>query len=152
MTSPISITVTKKSKQVLIDVKHMNRHMKKGAKEAMHDIGVIVGRENKRVLTTGVRTGRVYMIKGVAHKASAPGEPAASRTGRLHKSYDYRVASWNTMRVGEEAPYAGYLENGTRRMGGRTGARIHLLKAINNVSGKAVRLFYKKTKKHMRVK
>lgn len=148
MTSPISIKVTKKSKQVLVDIKNMNRHMKKGAKEAMHDIGKIVGDENKRVLTTGVRTGRVYIIKGVRHKASAPGEPAASRTGRLHKSYDYRVASWNTMRVGEQADYAKYLEDGTRRML----PRPHLIKAINNVSGKAVRLFYDKTKEHMRVR
>lgn len=148
MSSPISIKVTKKSKKVMVDVKHMNRRMKKGAREAMHDIGVIVGRENKRILTTGIRTGRVYMIKGVAHKASSKGEPPASRTGRLHKSYDYRVASWNTMRVGEQAPYAGYLENGTRRML----PRPHLIKAINNVSGKAVRLFYEKTKEHMKVK
>lgn len=152
MTSPISIKVTKKSKSVLIDLKYMNRRMKKGAKEAMHDIGVVVGRENKRIQTSGARTGRVYMIKGKRHKASAPGEPPKKRTGRLYKSYDYRVSSWHTMRVGEEAPYAKYLEDGTRRMGGRRGARVHLLKAINKKSGDAVRLFYQKTKAHMRVK
>lgn len=145
MTSPISIKATKRTKSVLIDVKYMNRRMKKGAREALHDIGVIVGRENKRIQTTGVRTGRVYMIKGRAHKASAKGEPPASRTGRLHRSYDYRVSSWHTMRVGEQADYARFLEDKPLH-------RPHVIKAINNVSGQAVRLFYEKTKEHMKVK
>lgn len=147
MTSPISVKVTKKSKSVLIDLSNMGGNLKKGAREALYDIGDIVGRENKRILTTGARTGRIYSFRGESHQASADGEAPASRTGRLYKSYDYRVASWHTMRVGEEADYAKYLEDGTRRMR----PRPHLIRAINNKSGDAVRLLYQRTRETMKV-
>lgn len=137
----IKITVHKKSKSILLDVPRQTRKHKKAIGHALHEIGVIVGRENKRIITTGARTGRVYRIRGIDHQAGAPGEPPANRTGRLYKSYDYKVAGWHTMKVGEEAPYALFLEDGTRRMGGRLGARQHLIKAINNKSGDAVRIF-----------
>ena len=143
----IKVSVHKKSKSVLLDVPRQTRKRKKGIGHALHEIGVLVGRENKKIITTGKRTGRTYTIRGKRHVASAPGEAPANRTGRLVKSYDYKVSGWHTMKVGEEAPYAKFLEDGTRPMGGRMGARQHLIKAVNNKSGDSVRAFYRYGKK-----
>lgn len=148
----IKISVHKKSKSILLDVPRQTKKHKKAIGKALHEIGLIVGRENKRIITTGARTGRVYRIRGVDHQASAPAEAPASRTGRLVKSYDYKVSGWHTMKVGESAPYAKFLEDGTRPMGGRLGARQHLIKAINNKSGDSVRAFYRYGKREIGAK
>lgn len=137
----ISVKVDKRSQRVLLKIGKLDRDLKKALPSALHEIGSIVGRENKRIITTGKRSGRFYGT----HQASAEGEAPSSRTGALAKSYDYRVSSWHSMVVGESVPYAKFLEDGTRKMGGRTGARQHLIKAINNKSGDAVRILYKYT-------
>lgn len=134
----ISVKVTPKTKTVLLNLENAPKIHKRGIKKSLHEIGVLVGRENKRIITTGVRTGRVYRFRGQSHRASAPHEAPANRTGRLVKSYDYRVSGWREMRVGEDAPYAKFLEDGTKKMR----RRQHLIRAINNVSGDAVRILY----------
>ena len=134
----ITVTVTPKTKSVVANISKQHKLHKKAIKPALHEIGEIVLRENKRLITTGKRTGRRYNIAGRTHIASAFGEPPANRTGRLVKSGSYRVASWNSMIVGESASYAKFLEQGTRFMK----PRQHLILAINNKSGDAVRIFY----------
>lgn len=135
----ISVTVNKRAQKILIDIPKHPRKLRKSTKLALHEIGLIVGRENKKLITTGKRTGRTYVISGRNHIASAFGEPPANMTGKLHKSYDYRVSSWHTMVVGEGANYANFLEQGTRFMK----PRQHLIRAINNKSGDAVRIFFR---------
>jgi len=63
---------------------------------------------------TGPRSGRVYRLGGRPHRASAPGEPPADRSGRLMRSLVV-VAD----RLASTAPYARYLEHGTARMAPR---------------------------------
>ena len=77
----------------------------------------IVG-ELKRVVTTGTRTGRTYMFRGRQHRASAPGEPPANRTGKLANSFNYRARP-RELRVGAEAFYAKWLDKGTKKMAAR---------------------------------
>lgn len=135
----ITVTVDKRSKKIIANLGNQEKLLKKSIKPALHEIGTIIGRENKHLITTGKRTGRVYNVSGRRHVASAFGEAPAKITGRLHKSYDYRVASWHTMILGEGADYAKFLEEGTRKMK----PRQHLIRAINNKSGDAVRIFYR---------
>ena len=143
----ISIKATKKTKTVLVDAGKHSKRLKKSTRLAMHEIGLIVGRENKRIITTGKRTGRVYSVAGRSHTASSPREAPASITGRLHKSYEYRVSSWHTMVVGESADYAKFLEDGTRNVR----PRQHLIRAINNKSADAVRIFYTYGKRGLKI-
>ena len=69
------------------------------------------------------RTGRVYIIRGITHQASAPGEPPAPFSGDLRKSIGHEFfedagAVWGE--VGTTWPYAailefgGYTHNGAR--------------------------------------
>lgn len=132
------IYTNKRSKRVLVKFnKHEELH-KQGIENALEDLGDIVGRENERIITTGARTGRLYRFNGRDHRASAPGQAPANRTGRLHKSYTYEAHGWQTMTIGEEADYAGFLENGTRRMA----PRPHLIVAINATAAQAIELMY----------
>lgn len=81
-------------------------------------------------MLVGERYGREYRIPGSnrTYRASRPGEPPATATGRLRSSYRFRVTGGGTHLVGEVGSpldYAVYLENGTRRMA----PRPHLLPA-----------------------
>ena len=126
----ITVAVHKHSKQVLIEVPdHLEKH-RKGMELALHEIGTEVVAETRRLIENGNKTGRVYSMIGRTHQASAAGEAPASLTGRLARSGDYKVSGFDFMRVGETAPYAKFLEDGTKNMA----PRPHLLKAANNTA------------------
>jgi hypothetical protein len=67
---------------------------------------------------TGDRTGRVYKRPGTkaTYRASRPGEPPASVTGRLRTSYRVRVLSDTEAEVGSALPQSLALEKGTSRV------------------------------------
>ena len=121
----ITVKASKRAREVLIDIpKHLYKH-RVGLENALYEIGADVIRETKRFIINGPKTGRVYG----RHQASAPGEPPATRTGRLARSGDFKVRNWQEMTVGETAEYADFLENGTR---GRIAPRPHLIRAVNS--------------------
>ena len=67
---------------------------------------------------TTPKHGRTYYRRGKVHRASAPGEYPAKDTGLLRGSEDFDVGSDRVV-VGNTAPYAGFLRNGTSRMARR---------------------------------
>lgn len=102
--------------------------------KAMEIAGFLVeGRAKELVLTPGsgsVYTTRFYTdARGVVHptghrpphRASAPGEPPASDTGRLLSSIGHRIRVEDTLvaQVFADARYATYLELGTSKMAPR---------------------------------
>jgi hypothetical protein len=99
---------------------HILNALKKHGKEINIDLIRIVG--------SGSRTGRVYSNFGRKYstspktiQASAPGEPPASRTGRLKKSFKYETSPLQLV-VGnfafsdKGAAYPLMLETGTAKM------------------------------------
>ena len=63
------------------------------------------------------KSGRVYRRRGVEHRASGPGEPPASDTGRLLASHRVEVSAESLWaRVMFSTRYAVYLELGTFKM------------------------------------
>lgn len=100
---------------------------------AWKEVGVIVTEKLRYMIRNGPRTGRVYTFRGRKHQASAPGEVPANRTGRLAESVGYLASGHDDLTVGEEAEYAGYLENGTHNRDGslRMAPRPHLSVAVN---------------------
>lgn len=126
------VKISPKAREVMIKIpKHLMVHQN-ALRLALHEIGKDVNRETQRLIRTGQRTGRIYIIRGQRHQASAPGEPPANLTGKLAKSNEYKVSGWSTMEVGETAPYAGYLEYGTKK--GKIKPRPHLIVAVNNLA------------------
>jgi hypothetical protein len=92
--------------------------------------GVVMGTEmllteGNRLITEGPKTGRIYRRRGIAHQASAPGEPPATDTGHLVQSgrteFDFDnlsgTANWST-------EYAAKLELGTARIAPRPYASV----------------------------
>lgn len=126
----IAIRISKKSRRVIAEIKRHDQYFRSGIRKALHEIGKEVVKEDRRLITVGPKTGRVYLIKGRFHQASAPGEAPANLTGRLKNSASYVVHSEYKMEVGESAPYAKFLEDGTSKMD----PRPHLIKAVENTS------------------
>lgn len=65
---------------------------------------------------TGPRTGRIYIIGGITHQASAPGEPPAAFSGNLRRSITHTDVMWDgdeaSAEVGSSAIQARILEWG----------------------------------------
>jgi HK97 gp10 family phage protein len=96
---------------------------------AWKEVGNLLTNKLQYMIRNGPRTGRVYTFRGRKHQASAPGEVPANRTGKLAKSVGYEATGHHTLVFGEEAEYAGYLENGTKKMA----PRPHLQVAVNEM-------------------
>ena len=130
----IRIKALPSNKRVIVAMERAQHTHRQGVKDGFHIIGQLVGIRTKKLIINPPKTGRVYRIKGIPHQASAPGEAPANRTGRLARSYNYQVSGDVQLAVGESAPYAGYLEDGTRKMK----KRPHLIRAINETQGQSV--------------
>ena len=139
----IRIKPIKSTKRVLIAMSREVHQHRQGIENGLHVIGDIVGRRVGELIVQGPKTGRVYRIRGRDHQASAPGEAPANLTGRLAKSYNYDVHGPFQMTVGESAPYAGFLEDGT----GKMKPRPHMIRAITETQGDAVRVLYDEVEK-----
>lgn len=105
--------------------------------------GVVAGTELVRgeaisLILDTPKTGRIYRRRGVEHRASAPGEPPASDTGRLVNSIksDFgKLESQLTGTVVAGTSYAAYLEFGTSRMEPRPFMRPALANKKSEVEG-----------------
>lgn len=94
--------------------------------KAMVEWGKVLKKDHVRKLTTGGRSGRLYG----SHRASAAGEYPAKQTGALAASVSVKT-SGKKLTFAESAPYAGFLENGTKKMA----ARPHFKKSVEaNIS------------------
>lgn len=89
--------------------------------KAMVEWGKVLKKDHVRKLTTGSRSGRLYG----SHRASAAGEYPAKQTGALAASVSVKT-SGKKLTFAESAPYAGFLENGTKKMA----ARPHFKKSV----------------------
>lgn len=74
------------------------------------------GRVKLKLRNIPPRTGRIYIIRGREHQASAPGEPPALLSGDLRKSITHTDVTWEGneahTEVGSGMPYARILEFG----------------------------------------
>lgn len=110
---------SKKDKQTMRNVAASTKAVKKGIRRSLFEIG----RENQTYLRNLIldknKNGRIYVIRGKLHQASAPGEAPANLSGGLQKSVDFNVRGSTEMAFGEKKPYGKYLERGTSRMAAR---------------------------------
>ena len=139
----IRIKPIKTTKRVIAAMPREVHKHQQGIENGLHVIGGVVQDRIQQLIKEGPKTGRVYRYRGRDHQASAPGEAPANRSGRLAKSVNYNVHGPFQMEVGESAPYAGYLEDGT----GKIKPRPHVFRAITETQGDAVRIFYDEVKK-----
>lgn len=74
------------------------------------------GKVKKKLIAVPARSGRIYVINGRPHQASAPGEPPAPLTGKLRQSITHSDVRWDGDQafgeVGSSDPKASRLEFG----------------------------------------
>lgn len=92
---------------------------------AFYKIGMNHIDELSRQMLKKDKTGRVYILRTRngrrrRHRASAAGQTAANRTGRMRKARTFKLRGYDKMEFGiDGAPYAAFLERGTRKMAPR---------------------------------
>lgn len=97
-----------------------------GIEKALWRSGKTIITEFKRQVIAKDKTGRLYIRRTAGglrrrHRASAPGQTPANRTGNYRKSIGFSVDGAHQLTVGNSAEYAGFLEVGTSRMRARPG-------------------------------
>ena len=116
----IKIQIDRRSQKVLINTIGLGPIVEKSIHTALFEIGS----ENVKYaqdLMLEKKTGRIYIIKGEEHQASAPGEAPAILSGDLQRNVDYTVRSSKQMSFGDKSqagknPYGKYLEESTIHM------------------------------------
>lgn len=87
---------------------------------AVKDAAFIIEATAKKKISHGSRTGRVYRLyrggqRPIIHKASAPGEPPKTDTGRLVNSIRTNFYALRA-EIGSDVKYSAFLETGTSKM------------------------------------
>lgn len=123
----ITIIPDHKNMKVLIKIDKAIIIIKKGLRNALHEIGQENKRHCKKLILDPPKTGRIYLsrTKPSPHQASAPGEAPANWTGALRKNVRYRVYGHDRMEFGDgviksakegAGLYGKYLEEGTKKI------------------------------------
>jgi len=116
MSVKISIIERGQTGKVLVDVGDIKNRFDQGIRDAFFDQGDRNVKYARKEILKRNKTGRLYMIKGKPHRASAPGEFPANLSGKLRKGIDYSVRGSNSMEFGDRVKYGKYLELGTKNM------------------------------------
>lgn len=110
------IKPTRKAEQHIKNILAADDIFEKGLRNALFEIGKDAARAAAALINNNGRSGRLYFYGGKPHRASAPGEPPANRTGRLKKSMDYSVHGDYQVEFGSTASYAKDLEEGSDKI------------------------------------
>lgn len=90
--------------------------IRKGIREALTEIGRENVKHTRKLIKSPPKSGRWYFTNGRWHRASAPGQPPANRTGTLQRGVSFRVYGWERMEFGDTVFYGRFLELGTKKM------------------------------------
>ncbi len=126
----IRIIVDKRNHKVMMIIKESEKIHKSAIHNALYEIGRENVKHTRKLIFNPPKTGRLYMIRGMLHQASAPGEPPANLTGKLRRSVDYVVRGSSQMEFGDKELYGKFLELGTTKIA----PRHHLSKTVHDRS------------------
>ena len=103
-------------------VKDAPKNTERGIRQAWFAVGRRHINRLSRDMLARDKTGRVYVRRDRSgrrrrHQASAPGETAANRSGRMRRNRGFQLSGSDQLEFGiRDTPYAAFLERGTRRM------------------------------------
>lgn len=114
--------------RVFVQIDDLDNRTQRGIRQGFFRLGARFKQElNKQVLEKN-KTGRTYIRRDRAgrrrrHVASAAGQTPANMTGNYRRNIGFQLRGAQQLEVGirEGAPYAKFLEEGTRRMAPRPG-------------------------------
>lgn len=131
------LEINRKSREAFLSIEKAPGVTKNAVRKGLYFVGKELQKEGQRLVISGPKTGRLYRIKGRKrrHRASAPGEPPANRSGDLQKSINFIVRGWDRMTygAGEKAMmiYPAVLELGTKKTN-RIEPRPYLIRSIES--------------------
>ena len=127
----VRFEVSKDNKRVTVQIINSPDATRRGIRNALYLIGRDLTKFSRDLIKNPPKTGRLYRIKGrkSRHRASAPGQAPANRTGTLRKAVGFQVQGDRDMEFGvrEVVNYGKFLELGTSKMA----KREFLIRTIN---------------------
>ena len=124
----------KDNRRVFLQIERLEYNTRGAIHDALYDIGRENVRYTRALILDRNKTGRIYIINGRRHQASAPGEAPANLSGRLMRSVDYVVRGFTQMEFGDRVPHGRFLELGTDRID----PRPHLSRTIQERQKEAI--------------
>lgn len=112
----ITVRQDPKNRRTIATIDKIYPRFRRGIKRALHEIGSENVTFLRKIIRDKNKTGRLYIIRGKIHQASAPGEAPANLTGRLARTTGYKVRGTYQCEFGDTAFYGGFLEDGTKTM------------------------------------
>lgn len=117
----IKIKPSAKNTRTFKQIGLLHANFKKGVRLGFEQVGASHKKTIKEDLNDKAsKEGRVYVrrLEGrlVRHRASAPGQTAATFTGNYEKLVDTNINASDQMQFGAGAHYSRFLEEGTSRM------------------------------------
>lgn len=110
------------NKKAFASIKNASRETRRAIRQAFFEIGRDHIRELSKQMLAKDKTGVVRISRGRTgrrrrHQASAPGETAANRTGRMRRGRGFQLSGHDQLEFGiRGVPYANFLERGTRNI------------------------------------
>lgn len=106
--------------RIRAQIKNAPNATTRGIRNALYTIGKELWKHSRDLIKNPPKTGRLYRIKGrkKRHKASAPGQAPANRTGTLRRHIGFLVQGDTNLEFGVRllVEYGKYLELGTSKM------------------------------------
>jgi len=126
MTINVDIVSPEGNKRSFKSVESIAANTAFGIEKAFYFVGKNLMSEFSRQVLEKNKTGRIYIRRTRSgakrrHRASAPGETPANRTGTYRKGIGFKVQGAKQLVFGNDVEYAGFLESGTSRMKPRPG-------------------------------
>ena len=121
-----------RNKRAFIAIDELEKRTQRGIRQGFFALGDDLNNELSKQMLAKNKRGRVYItrIKGGSrrrHKASAPGQTPANRSGAMRRARGYQIRGSDQLewgiRSGRDAEHAEFLESGTSRMSARPGLR-----------------------------
>ena len=141
----------RKNAKSIQKIGQIDEDTRRGIRRSFYLLGKDLIRTAKQSIIKGPKSGKLYRITGRKnrHRASSPGEAPANLTGNLQKSVDFVVHGSDQMIFGAgntDINYAGYLEEGTKRMA----ERPYLKKSLEENERNAEKYFERGIKAELR--
>jgi len=145
-----NIKINPQSKKVVVSIQNISKVSKKGIRQAFYFIGKDLNKSSRDSIKEKPKSGRLYRIRRGGrifnHRASAPGEAPANLTGALRRSINFTIQGSSFLQFGASAAYAGFLEDGTRKIE----KRPFLIKSIKDNNRNIIEHFEKQIVKELK--
>lgn len=119
----------KNNREIFLSLENIEENTRRGIRQGFFRLGALLQKNLRKAVIAKNKTGRVYRNgrtktgRKRRHRASGPGQTPANFSGNYRKNIGYQIKGSETMEFGirDGAPYAEFLENGTKNMAARPG-------------------------------